>query len=179
MAKRNGLDAAIEELRKNYKQVLKEAVQYATKEAKKDVHNKALTCLETYYMNYNPTSYDPRSESLQRSFVPYGRVKGNNNYLMSIVGVEYDSLRLESYAGDSYNASKKYGRVDASWVIDNYLEGIHPRTDGSSTVGGGDYENQKWIDPISPSDTMEEYLINYANTFHNNVYSYLAAYLVR
>lgn len=177
MAKTNGLNSAIEELRKNYKQVLKEAVQYASKEAKKDVHNKALKCLEEYYMNYLPTSYD-RSDSLRHAFLPYRSVKNTGNYLISIVGVEYDASTLESYAGASYNASKKYGRADASWVIDNYLEGIHPRTDGSSIVGGGDYENQKWTDPISPTDKMEDYLLEYANTFDNNVYSYLAAHVL-
>ena len=176
MAKTNGLDAAIEELRKNYKQVLKEAVQYATKEAKKDVYNKALTCLEEYYMNYLPTSYDPRSDSLRHAFLPYRSVKNTGNYLVSIVGVEYSASMLEAYAGDSYNASKKYGRADASWVIDNYLEGIHPTTDGSSLVGA---EYLPIYDTVSPTDKMENYLMEYANTFDNNVYSYLAAYILR
>ena len=175
MAKTNDLNAAIEELRKNYKQVLKEAVQYATKEAKKDVYNKALTCLEEYYMNYLPTSYD-RSDSLRHAFLPYRSVKNTGNYLVSIVGVEYSASTLESYASDSYNASKKYGRADASWVIDNYLEGIHPTTDGSSAVGA---EYMPIYDNVSPTDKMEDYLMNYAGTFDNNVYSYLAAYILK
>lgn len=175
MAKTNGLDAAIEELRKNYRQVLKEAVQYATKEAKKDVYHKALTCLEEYYMNYLPESYD-RSDSLRHAFLPYRSIKNTGNYLISIVGVEYSASALESYAGASYSASKKYGRADASWVIDNYLEGIHPTTDGSSFVGA---EYMPIYDAISPTDKMENYLIEYANTFDTNVYSYLAAYILK
>lgn len=176
MAKTNDLNAAIEELRKNYRKVLKEAVQYATKEAKNDVYNKALTCLEEYYMNYIPTSYDPRSDSLRHAFLPYRSVRSTGNYLISVVGVEYDASTLESYAGASYNASKKYGRADASWVIDNYLEGIHPTTDGSSLMGA---EYMPIYDAVSPTDKMEDYLMEYANTFDNNVYSYLAAYILR
>lgn len=176
MAKTNNLNAAMEELRNNYRQVLKEAVQYATKEAKKDVHNKALTCLEEYYRNYLPTSYDPRSDSLRHAFLPYRSVRSTGNYLVSTVGIEYSASTLDSYAGTSYNASKKYGRVDASWVIDNYLDGIHPTTDGSSIAGGAEYF--PIYDAVSPTDKMKDFLTNYANTFDNNVYSYLAAYVV-
>lgn len=182
MAKTNGLDAAIEELRKNYKQVLKEAVQYATREAKKDVHHKALTCLEEYYMNYDPSSYN-RTDSLRHAFVPYGRVKGNSEYLISTVGVEYNTSLLDTYIVGSNNYGNR--EIDdgkdiipiEQWVMHNYLDGIHPTTDGTNIPGAAQYIPIQ--DAVSPTDKMEDYLIEYANTFDNNVYSYLAVYILR
>ena len=182
MAKTNGLKAAMEELRKNYPQVLKEAVQYATKEAKREVYNKAITCLEEYYMNYSPSSYD-RTDSLRRSFRPYMNIRSNNTHIISTVGVEYNTSLLDTYTVGSNN----YGNRDIDngkeiipievWVMHNYLDGIHPTTDGSSEPGLALYIPIQ--DSVSPTDKMEEYLINYTNTFDNNVYSYLAAYILK
>ena len=178
MAKTNDLKAAMKELKKNYKQVLREAVQYATEEAQKDVHTKALTCLEEYYANYDPSSYDPRSNSLRYAFVPYMNIKSNNTHIISTVGIEYNADILEAFAASSYyDASRKYGNVDGDWVIDNYLDGIHPTTDGSSIPGQAIYMEIR--DAESPTKKMDKYLENYSNTFMNNVYSYLSAYLMR
>ena len=181
MAKKN-LDAAIKELKKNYKKVLKEAVQYATEEAQKDVYTKALICLEEYYANYDPSSYD-RTNSLRRAFVPYSNIKGNNTHVVSTVGVEYNTSLLTTYVV----GSNDYGNRDVDrnkviipieeWIMDNYLDGIHPTTNGSSVVGQAVYT--KIIDNISPTQKMDDYLEKYANTFRNNVYSYLAAYLMK
>ena len=49
MAKSKDFDVAMEKLKKNYKKVLTEEVKYATEEAKKDIYEKALSCLEEYY----------------------------------------------------------------------------------------------------------------------------------
>lgn len=175
MAKTNDFTNAIKELKKNYKQVLMEAVQHATEEAQKDVYNKALTCLEEYYASYDPTSYR-RSESLEYAFLPYKHITQNSSYIISTVGVEYNADLLAAYAGSSYDASKKHGRADANWVIDNYLDGIHPITDGSIIAGQAVYMKIK--DPVSPTEKMDIYLEQYAQTFRDNMNAYLAAYLV-
>jgi hypothetical protein len=177
MAKTNDLRASIQELKKNYRKVLQEAVQYASEEAKKDVHQKALTCLEEYYANYTPTSYIPRSDSLRYSFLPYMNIKSSNTHIISTVGIEYNADKLDAYANESYDASEKYGRVDPNWVLNNYLDGIHPTTDGSSIAGQAVY--MEIVDGFSPTQKMDDYLTQYSNTFSNNVYSYLAAYLMK
>ena len=176
MAQTKDLHAAMLELKKNYKKVLEEAVQYATEEAQKDVHTKALLCLDDYYANYDPSSYY-RSDSLRHAFLPYMNIQHNNSFIVSTVGIEYNADMLAAYAGTSYNASKKYGRVDTSWVIDNYLDGIHPTTDGSSIAGQAVYT--AIVDAKSPTEKMDEYLTNYADEFSNNVHSYLAAYVMK
>ena len=182
MAQTKDLNAAMKELKKNYKQVLKEAVQYATEEARKDVHTKALLCLDEYYANYDPSSYN-RSDSLRNAFVPYMDIKSTSTHIISTVGVEYNTSLLVAYVV----GSKNYGNREIDdgkeiipieeWIMNNYLDGIHPTTDGSSIPGQAVYT--AIYDDKSPTKKMDEYLTNYANTFSNNVYSYLAAYLIQ
>lgn len=181
MAKHKKLDSAMKELEKNYKTVLKEAVEHASKEAKKEVHQKALTCLQEYYNNYLEDTHEPkrykRTESLRFAFVPYMNIKSNNQQIISTVGIEYNPDILEAYAADSYyDASKKYDNVDGQWVIENYLDGIHPTTDGSSIAGQAIY--MEVVDKISPTAKMREYLTDYKSDFINNMHTYLASYVV-
>jgi hypothetical protein len=42
---------------------------------------------------------------------------------------------LDTLSGSPYKASKKYDRADAEWVVQNFWEGKHPYTDGSSEPG--------------------------------------------
>lgn len=182
MAKSKDLNAAMKELKKNYRRVLKEAVQYATEEAKKDVYNKALSCLEEYYDSYEPNSYN-RTYHLEDAFVPYDDIKATNTHITSIVGIVYDTSLLTTYVV----GSKNYGSRDVDegkeilpieeWIMNNYLDGIHPYTDGSRVPGEAVY--YEIIDSPSPTKKMDNFLEKYANTFSNNVHSYLAAYLLR
>ena len=184
MAKSKDLKAAIEELKKNYKQVLEEAVQYATEEAQKDVHTRALTCLEEYYASYDPSSYRRRDEAndLRNAFLPYKKIESNATHIISTVGIVYNTSLLAGYVVGSNN----YGNRDVDvtkeilpieeWIMNNYLDGIHPTTDGSSIIGEAIYT--EIIDKESPTQKMDNYLENYANKFADNVISYLAAYIM-
>ena len=188
MARTKDLKTAMKDLEKNYKEVLKEAVQYATKEAEKDIHKKALSCLEEYYANYDPTSYT-RIDGLGHAFLPYKSVKSDGSHIIGIAGVEYFSDMLDymyQSGSEKYGAKRKangsldYGRPDSAWVIDNYLDGIHPTTNGYPFAKGvSQVEYIPIYDAKSPTDKMSEYLDKYVNTFRDNVYSYLAAYVMR
>lgn len=183
--KKQTLAQSINELKKNYKNVLQEAVQYATEEAQKDVHAKALSCLAEYYANYDPSSYHRRDSNndLRVAFLPYKNIKSNNTHIISTVGIEYNTSLLTAYVV----GSKDYGNRDVDdgkeiipieeWIMNNYLDGIHPTTDGSSIPGQAVYT--AIYDVESPTEKMDKYLENYKNTFSTNVYSYLAAYLLR
>lgn len=188
MAKAKDLKTAMKDLEKNYKEVLKGAVQYATEEAKKDIHKKSLSCLLEYYENYDPTSYD-RINGLQYAFLPYQSVKSDGNHIIGTAGVEYDYNILDySYQSGSvkYGAKKdenghiiEYGMPESAWVMDNYLDGIHPTTNGYPTAKGTTHmEYIPIYDSKSPTEKMSEYLDNYVGTFKYNVYSYLAAYVM-
>ena len=163
------IEQAIDELIKDYENAIRKAVKYASDEAVKDIYNYSMICLEEYYENYEPSRYN-RTDNLWRSILPYSESVDSGKEIISRVGVEYNPFILESYinGNPAYVGSNSYGQVDAWYVIDNYLEGIHPATNGSrnpDTVFY--YEN---IDAESPTDKMEKYLNNYASTtFNNNI----------
>ena len=172
MAKRT-LESAIDELMKNYENALKEAVEYASNEAVKDIYKESISCLERYYDSYDPTSYE-RTDSLWRAIVPYLTIRQDKDKITSSVGVEYDAARIDGV----YYGSKKYRPTDSSWILDNYLRGVHPATDGSSIPGEAFYYEN--VDPISPTEHMTTYLNNYANTtFHKNIITSFAKQIKR
>lgn len=158
------IERAVEEIFKDYKTAVKKAVTEATEKAKNDIHIQALSCLVSYYNDYNPSSYN-RTYSLMECFVPYANpvVEKNGEY-ECVAGIEYDASRLIG----TYSGSEIYTPTDAQWVIDNYLQGIHPRTDGSREVGGGNYENMKYWGDFVPAEEMQRFLDSYRRIFDKN-----------
>lgn len=172
MAKRT-LESAIDELMKNYESALKEAVEYASNEAVKDIYKESISCLERYYDSYDPTSYE-RTDSLWRAIVPYLDIQQDKEKITSSVGVEYDAARIDGM----YYGSKKYSPTDSSWILDNYLRGVHPATNGTSKPGEAFYYEN--VDTISPTEHMTTYLNSYANTtFHKNIITSFAKQIKR
>lgn len=166
-------NAAIDELMKNYESALKEAVEYASNEAVKDIYKESISCLERYYDSYDPTSYE-RTDSLWRAIVPYLTIQQDKDKITSSVGVEYDAARIDG----TYYGSKKYSPTDSTWILENYLRGVHPATDGSSSPGEAFYYEN--VDSVSPTEYMTTYLNNYANTtFHKNIITSFAKQIKR
>jgi hypothetical protein len=169
------LSNAIDDMLKDYKNAMKDAVEFAAKEAGKDLMKKARTCLQEYYASREPEEYE-RINILQYAFLPYSKINYKDGKVTGSVGVEYDATTLELYIGDpimyksgdemkvkhvGYYGSEKHQPVDASWVIDNYLKGLHPD-------GGDDYASF-YRDQKSPNQKMDEYIKSYAKTFDENV----------
>ena len=165
-AKVRGLDEAIDELFKNYDVALMEAMTYASEEAKYDIKFQAESCLYEYYANFQPGTGEPnryeRTGNLINAFVPYMDVKHINTGIEASVGMGYWDFMLDGV----YGGSKKWTPTDSSWVLDNYLKGIHPTTDGSTYEGAPYFEV---VDQMSPTDKMGKFLENYVKTFNNNV----------
>ena len=114
-------------------------------------------CIESYF-------------TVRQNIISYYSSFNKGKEIVSRVGVEYNPFVLQSYidGNPAYVGSNAYGQVDAWYVLDNYLEGIHPATNGSSNPDTVIYYEN--IDSESPTDKMEKYLDNYASTtFHNNI----------
>ena len=165
MAQNRTLDEAVEELFKDYKKAIKVAAQEATEKAKNDLHINAISCLVNYYDDYLPTSYH-RTYSLLDSFVPYSKpIKEKADGYVCVAGVEFDPNLIAT----TYSGSEIYTPTDAEWIIDNFLMGIHPRTDGSMEVGGGNYENEKYQGDFIPAYEMQKYIDRYYDVFDKNL----------
>ena len=135
MAKVKSIDEIVDRIVANYEVALTDAVKDVAKDAQKYIYSKAVDILyEFYYGKYEPNSYD-RTYSLSRSFVPFHSVTKKGTELRCVAGVEYDPELLDLY----YEASKKYGYVDGDWVMENFLEGLHP-WDRKALKATGEYK---------------------------------------
>jgi hypothetical protein len=181
MAKAHTIDDVIQSVIDNYKTLLKDAVVHVAEQAKKDVKDKAVNVLHKYYYGgYEPTSYD-RIYALEHSIVPFSNITTANQKVKCVVGVEYSPEALEEYldtlSGTPYKASKKYGRANAEWVVQNFWEGKHPYTDGSSEPGASvDYHYSKATqdDMMRKNDETGSGLLYYAFTiFPREVMNYM------
>ena len=174
MAQNRTVTDILQELKKDYKRVLIKAVGQATDTACEDVYKFSMSVLERYYDNYMPSRYD-RTDNLWRTAIPIAEVEDKGDVIVGTFGVAYDPSVLDGV----YNGSNQYGHPDGSWVLENFLMGIHPRTDGSRVPGGGNYEQEKWIDPISPDEYLQKYLQIRKVKLANDVNDYLLKYITR
>ena len=165
MAKVNRtIDEAIDEVFKDYKKAFKVAAQEASEAARDDLYANAVSCLVQYYEDYDPTSYN-RTYSLMESFVPYvNPVRESGDSLLCSAGVEFDPARI----ANTYYGSDIYSPTDSDWIIANFLAGIHPRTNGSSVVGGGNYEREAYYGSFVPAEEMQRFIDRYDYTFDRN-----------
>ena len=167
-AKVRGINEAIDEVFEDYRGALAKAMKEASKIAKEDIEWKAKSCLYEYYENFQPGIGEPnwyeRTGSLENSFIPYMKVAfhKNNPSIITSVGMGYWPFMLDGV----YSGSNQWSPVDGEWVLDNYLKGIHPTTDGSSYIGA---PYLPVFDSVSPEEKMEKYLQDYVGTFKDNV----------
>ena len=170
-----GLDEALDELFADYEKSLDKAMRYAGQEAKRDIRLEAEGCLGQYYLNYTPTWYD-RTEQLGLSFVPYGAIKNTGKEIVVQTGMGYDPSRLDGLYYS--NGSEQHQPVSGSMILENYLNGIHPRTNGYPIFAPVlEFDNVE--DKESPNKHMDSYLEEYPDTFSNNVYKAFAKLITR
>ena len=172
MAKSRTINEILNEVKKDYESILLQAVQKATDVASEDVYKFSMSVLERYYENYEPTRYD-RSDNLWRATIPIASVAKQGNKIVSTVGVQYDPSVLDGV----YDGSQKYEHPDGSWVLENYLMGIHPATNGSRNPDTVVYT--PWQDTISPDTYLKKYLKLYQSKLNDNVNNYLMSYIMK
>lgn len=170
---------AIDDLLKDFRGAMREAVEFAVDQAEEDFKKEANNCLKQYYSR-DPDVYD-RTKTLHYAFVPYRpKIKYTKDKAYGSVGIEYDPNELEKYAVDTlrtktrkdgsgdyilhvgYYGSAKHQPIDSWWVIDNFLAGRHP--------DGGDEPSSYDVYPAkTPDQQMNEYRDNYGKKFDNNI----------
>ena len=186
MAKAKTLDDIVEEIVENYHNVLAAAAQNVAVQAEKEIYEGSISILHDHYYDWKPrkrftTRKDggkyknggrkkwrrgyKRTFSLEHSFLSFTKVEQKKNEVICEIGIEYSPSALDAYVKSknitSYIGSNKYGWVDAEWVINNFLEGKHPYTDGSSEPGTPVFYH---VDPKKnlQSTGMESLLNRYA-----------------
>ena len=146
-----GLDAAFAAIIKDCQAIAVEAVKNAAKKTQKDILKEADNYLQRYYGNYTPKRYK-RTHQLKNAIKPVLEDHSTGNGTSIEVGVEYNSGALKGYysnswyhktgthwigrdSGDFDFDSQNNGIPEPEWILNNFLEGIHPwaQTDSEST----------------------------------------------
>lgn len=144
------IDDAFAAIIKDCQAVAVEAVKNAAKKTQKDIVKEANSYLQKYYSNYTPKMYD-RTYRLKRAILPYWADKTGKNGVSIEVGVQYKSGALKGayrsnspwhQSGDAWRSvtegspfSSDNGIPEPDWILNNFLEGVHPwaQTDSEST----------------------------------------------
>lgn len=160
MAKAKTIDGVLHDIQATYARKVASAMKVAKKDALNQITEESNSILREYYAEYRPEQYD-RTNTLKNAIKPFATVAmdGTKTAVILSVGVEYDSSKLDN----KYHGSKKWSPVEGAYVLNNYLEGIHPGTEGNSTPWLGDgpapYYWEQQFEP-TPWDKMQRYLDN-------------------
>jgi hypothetical protein len=160
MAKAKTVDGVLHNIQAAYAKKVASAMKVAKTDALNKITEESNNILREYYAEYRPEQYE-RTNTLKNAIRPFATVAMDSTKTAVIlsVGVEYDSSKLDN----KYYGSKKWSPVEGAYVLNNYLEGIHPGTEGSSTPWLGDgpapYYWEQQFEP-TPWDKMQRYLDN-------------------
>jgi hypothetical protein len=145
------IDAAFASIIKDCQTVAVEAVKNAAKKTQKDILKEADDYLQRYYNNYKPKKYK-RTHQLHKAITPVIEDRSTDKNVSIEVGVEYNSSMLKGYYSNSwYHQTGTYwiprnngnfdfdsqnnGIPEPEWILNNFLEGVHPwaQDDNEST----------------------------------------------
>lgn len=136
------IDEVFDGIVKDCQAIAVEAIKNTAKEVQADIIKEAKSCLQKYYSNYpNPKVYK-RTYRLKRAILPYWADKSNKNKTSIEVGVQYKSSALKGayksnsrfhQSGDTWKSvidksklTTDNGIPEPDWILENFLEGIHP-----------------------------------------------------
>jgi len=144
------IDEAFAAILKDCQNIAVEAVKNAAKKTQKDIIVEANSYLQKYYNNYKPKYYK-RKFNLHKAITPVFEDKSSGDKISIEVGVEYNSSALNGLyksnsrwhqSGDAWkpvinysNFSADNGIPEPDWILENFLEGVHPwaQDDSEST----------------------------------------------
>lgn len=172
------INAIFEEIINDAQNIAVAAIKNASKQVQKDVYKKAEENLQIYYSNHSPKRYK-RTNKLRRAILPYYADRSNSKNIRIEIGVEYKSSALVGayksnswyhQSGDAWISrdddsfdfdSRSNGIPEPDWILNNFLEGIHPITNVVKMRDGSrEYIYNPKRDPKSQAQLMEEFIDN-------------------
>lgn len=145
------LEQVFNDVINNAVSVSNDVIRNVGQKVQNEMRDKAYKTLEEYYADYTPKRYK-RTYSLNRSIKPYTKTISSGEFLELEVGIEYDPSRLEGvYESNSYyhqdgdswisryndnfdNSGISNGIPESDWILNNFLEGLHPITTVNKTT---------------------------------------------
>lgn len=117
---------ALAEVEKVYKSVAMSSVKKVTDEVCQDMYKFAVSTIDRYYANYEPERY-LRDYDLYNTLSPIAKVSDSGNAIQCVVGVSFNGGAVDGKTGSSKYPSGASG----TWIVENFLNGIHPATNGA------------------------------------------------
>ena len=167
------LDDVMNSIAKDAKKIASTVAKDIAKKAQKKIVDEARNNVQKYYDSYSPRTYN-RQYKLRRSIIPYYTDKTNNRQISIEVGVQYDSGALKGAyksnswyhkSGETWKSrnssnfdfySSSNGVPDPDWIMNNFLESLHPITTVSETGNGREYS----YTPVKGPDKTQEQMLN-------------------
>lgn len=144
------IDQIFDAILKDCQTIAVQTVKIAAKKTQEDVIKEANNYLQKYYRNYQPKRYK-RTYQLHKAITPVFEDKSDGKMISIEVGVEYNSSMLKGLyksnsrfhqsgsvwkeVTDHSHVTSDNGIPEPGWILNNFLEGIHPwgQEDSEST----------------------------------------------
>lgn len=154
-----GIETALDDFKNNLRSIVVEASKKAAKKIQKDLVAEARKNIAKYYDQYDPDVYE-RTYDLQKTVIHRGFLNDNStkNTINLEIGFYYDSMGPHTLRGGS---SKYNGNADPEWILDNFVEGIHPRTTKGYVYDPYQAESQNELMDKFVDRTMEKKIDKY------------------
>lgn len=161
------IDKIFRKIEKDFVKLAKNAAKDAAERAQKDIQQKADEFIEEYYDEYSPAAYD-RKYALYKLVEGVYKERENKKGLTIEFGVKYNASNIigvhksnswyrqtgthwiPRLSGDFDFDSANNGIPEAPWIMDKFLQGIHPSgyigDDGGFKYTSTDEKMQKFFD---------------------------------
>lgn len=114
-------DAVLE----NAREAAVAAANKAAKKIFKDMKKEALNTLKYYYADYDPDYYDRTNNLYDNALSMIYEDHSTNNTVDIVISAKFSADSMGKY---SRKGKAQYGVSTEDWVVDQFLEGIHPNT---------------------------------------------------
>lgn len=180
------IEKAFKQIEKDFVELSKTAARNAATKAQKDIAKKADKFIDEYYASYKPAWYR-RKKTLYKLVQKYYQETQISKGIVIEFGIQYTPSKIDgvhkSYSPYHKSGTKWISRADhpdsfhfdkgdngipeATWITDNFLEGIHP----SGRLG----DDRGICDKKSPDEKMQKF---FDKELGNLVMDYMNKYLL-
>lgn len=165
----NSIGEAVEDMKKRGEAALRTAVTKAADKATEDIYKFSISCIDQYYANYIPSIYD-RTDQLYNTVSPVLEISEGGGMIAAKIGVKFDAGALGThYHSTHWGTTTGVPNGHSDDILNDFLEGIHPMTDGSPLPGTPALMIQ---DGVSTDSLLNRYLPLYLKKMEHLINSY-------
>ena len=165
----NSIGEAVEDMKKRGEAALRVAVSQAANVGVEDIYKFSISCIDQYYASYIPSIYDS-TDLLYNTVSPVLEISEGSSMIAAKVGVKFDAGALGThYHSTRWGTTTGVPNGHSEDILHDFLDGIHPMTDGSPLPGTPALMVQ---DGFSTDSLLNRYLPLYLRKMERLINSY-------